>query len=166
MIYFKKEKYNISYLNENFEENFMDICFEIPEKIDLKTRILGKNMNDKQILEELKPKESNLGEFVYALENNILSKNGYANIFYIRDKDNVLWAVDARWDSDYGCWYVIARSVEYPDDWDAGVQLLSRDFNFENSEPCEPCETLKLRDFESVKIIEIEFNGNKYKLVN
>ncbi len=160
--YFKGGKNNIGWISYSFKDHFMDIEFTIPKKIELKTKKLERNMNDKEILAEFKPQGSSLGELAYALENNFCSKNGYANIFYIRDKSNVLWAVRARWDSDDRGWNVDADSVEDPDVWGAGDQVVSRDWNCENS---DTNETLKLSNSEAVKITEIEYLGNRYKLI-
>jgi hypothetical protein len=51
--------------------------------------------------------------------------NGYANIFYVRADDDVLWAVYCRWSSDYG-WDVYVYSVSRPGEWSAGCQVVSR----------------------------------------
>jgi hypothetical protein len=58
-------------------------------------------------------------------EQGPLLTNSWANIFYIHDKDGKLWAVVAVWDAGSG-WNVEAYSVEEPDRWDDGVQVLSR----------------------------------------
>ncbi len=159
--YFKVGKNNIGYVGDNFKNNFLDMDFEIPEKLELKTKILERNMNDREILEEFKPKESNLGELVYGLKSEVLLKNGYANIFYIRDKNDVLWAVSAYWRSGGRCWSLGAYSVGDPRDWRAGDQVVSRDWNFE----FKTSDTLTLSNSEPVKVLELEYKGYKYRII-
>ena len=131
--YFKEGSNTIGYVGDNFKKHFYGMEFTIPKKLSLKTKILERNMLDKDILSEFKPQESNLGELSYALQNDsILLKNGYANIFYIRDKNKVLWVLYFAWCSNDRGWGVGADPLGYPDDWDAGRQVLSCDFgNFE-----------------------------------
>jgi len=50
--------------------------------------------------------------------------NGYANIFYARDKGGILRAVGVYW-RDFG-WLVYAYSVGHPDGWGAGCRVFSR----------------------------------------
>lgn len=57
-------------------------------------------------------------------EEGVLLTNGWANIFYIRDTEENLWAVDAYWYDDG--WRLYARSVEFPFAWVAGYQVFSR----------------------------------------
>ena len=54
----------------------------------------------------------------------MLLTNGYANLFYIRDTDGILWAVRVDWGGDG--WYVNARSVERRGRWFAGIQAFGR----------------------------------------
>jgi len=58
-------------------------------------------------------------------KGNLLT-NGNANIFYIRDANGTLWAVDCSWHSDNRCWHVHAYSVTNPDTWYEGDQVVSR----------------------------------------
>jgi len=108
-------------------------------------------MNDKEILAEFKPKESTLGELAYAMKNNLCSKNGYANIFYIRDKEDALWVVFCRWYSGSATWNVDAGPVTDSSWWRGGCLVFSADFgNSDTPEPkkdeslilceCERCE--------------------------
>jgi hypothetical protein len=127
--YFTVGKHNIGYVGDDFKEHFGSMEFTIPKKLKLQTRTLERSMSDKEVLVELRPKESNLGELAWALKNdkNML-KNGYANIFYIRDEGNTLWVVYAYWLSDYREWFVLALSVENPFAWSADYQVLSQVF--------------------------------------
>ncbi len=40
------------------------------------------------------------------------------------------WAVNANWNSDLDGWNVEANSVENPNKWNAGNQVVSRNYNF------------------------------------
>lgn len=55
-----------------------------------------------------------------------LLTNGYANIFYIKNKKGVLRTVYARWYAGFGGWYVFANAVTDPRQWRAGFQVFSR----------------------------------------
>lgn len=59
-------------------------------------------------------------------EQGNLLINCYANIFYVRDHNNVLWAAGCYWDSSGGCWSVGALPVTSSSTWSAGVQVFSR----------------------------------------
>jgi hypothetical protein len=71
-------------------------------------------------------------------EDGVLLNNGYANIFYVRDQNGVLRAVNVRWDD--GGWGVSARSVEYPGRWYVGRRVFSRNSVLESSEPSAPAQ--------------------------
>jgi hypothetical protein len=160
--YFKEEKNNIGWIGSNFQSHFYGMEFTIPKTLELKTKTLERDMLDKEILSEWKPEESTLGELAYALQNDsILLKNSYANIFYIRDNNNKLWAVRADWSSGYRFWFVEAYSVGDPSGWYQGYRVLSRDWNFEPETP----ETMTLRESDSLKIVELEYKGIKYRLI-
>lgn len=112
----------------SFKDNFGSIEFK-ETKPKLETRTLHRNMLDKDILSEFKPKECTLGDLVYALKNPKkvgLLENGYANIFYIRDAKGTLWAVRASWHAVDRGWLVFAHSVSYPVGWLDGSQVVSR----------------------------------------
>jgi hypothetical protein len=71
-------------------------------------------------------------------EGGVLLNNSYANIFYIRDQNGVLRAVNARLYGDG--WDVGADSVEVPDGWGGGSQVFSRNSVLESSEPSAPAQ--------------------------
>lgn len=71
-------------------------------------------------------------------EDGVLLKNGYANIFYIRDQNGVLRAVYVHWHDDG--WCVNADSVEYPGRWSDGYRVFSRNSVLESSEPSAPAQ--------------------------
>jgi len=128
--YFISNKNNIDYVGNQFLKVFGKMEFEIPKKLKLKIKVLEKDMNNKEILAEFRPKESTLGELVWAMKNEErMLRNGYSNIFYIRDKEKILWAVVAGWFSFRRGWSVGAGSVEDPVGWDQGSQVVSQVFN-------------------------------------
>ncbi|GBE17095.1 hypothetical protein BMS3Abin15_00931 [bacterium BMS3Abin15] len=111
----KKAKVKISYLEDNFRENFLGKTEEAIPEIVLRYHKLRKSSVDKPILAELGGKEkaeTTLTE-MFALmekqgngESGCLLTNGYANIFYIHDVNGVLWAVRlplGRWWLEPGC---------------------------------------------------------------
>ena len=60
-------------------------------------------------------------------QKGFLLTNGYANVFYVGDSNNVLWAASCRWICLGDCyWSVYACPVTFPDTWPAGSQVLSR----------------------------------------
>jgi len=92
---------------------------------------LGKNSLDAPIRKELGNREEiTLAHFVHLVrqqsqgQDGVLLTNGYANVAYIKGDGN-MWAVSAGWDSDDRCWDVNAHSVENPNDWNAGNQVIS-----------------------------------------
>lgn len=129
----KKAKVKISYLGDNFKENFLAKIEESVGKTELRYHKLRKGSVDGLILAELGGEdnaETMLSE-TFALmemqpsgESGALLTNGWANIFYIRDVKGVLWAVGCCW-SDDG-WSVDADSVESPREWIGGNQVFSR----------------------------------------
>ncbi len=58
-------------------------------------------------------------------EGNLLV-NSWSNIFYIRDRNNKLWAVDCGWNAGSRCWRVRAFPVTVPSTWDADNRVVSR----------------------------------------
>ncbi len=129
----RKAKVKISYIGDNFRDKFIKKVEETIGKTTLRYAKLTQNSLDKPILDELDGQdkaETTLAEMFSLMEKQgngeigILLTNGYANIFYIRDAEGVLWAVHCRWRD--GGWDVLARSVGSPNGWDAGRQLFSR----------------------------------------
>ncbi|MFA5993588.1 MAG: hypothetical protein WC823_01360 [Parcubacteria group bacterium] len=129
----KKAKVKISYLGDNFSNNFLG---KIEEPIAESTLRYGKLLRrsvDKPIINDLGGEanaETTLSEMFGCMElqptgkKGALLTNGYANIFYIRDDKGVLWAVLCSW-LDAG-WCVDAGSVEGADEWGGGSQVFSR----------------------------------------
>lgn len=153
--FFKLGKNSIGYIGSNFLENFGGMEFTVPKKCKLQAKKLEKDMTGQQVLDEFKPKESNLGEIAYALKSDLLSKNGYSNLFYIKDAKGVAWLVDFYWRSARGYWRANAYPLDYSYLWDAAYQVLSRDFNSET----KTLDPLKL------ELSEIMINGVTYKLI-
>ena len=129
----KKAKVRISYLGDNFKENFLGKIEESFAGSTLRYGRLKKSSVDAPIIAELGGEvkaETSLAE-MFALmrqqpsgESGALLTNGYANIFYIRDKNRMLWAVYCNWDD--GVCNVDAYSVDNPLGWGDGLQVFSR----------------------------------------
>ncbi|HLD86008.1 MAG TPA: hypothetical protein VJA28_00985 [Patescibacteria group bacterium] len=121
----------IAYLDNDFIQNFLDKTEHNVQAASLKVFRLKKDSFGRQIIIALGRKHktalAHLWELLKAQpkgEAGVLLTNGYANIFYIRNTDNILWAVRVRWGGDG--WYVCAPSVEYPFRSDAGSQVFGR----------------------------------------
>lgn len=126
--FFTEGRNNIYYIGSNFSSLFQPCT---PERADLKVAKLKRPMTNREILEEWGPEVVTLGNVAYAMENAEkvgLLKNGYANIFYVNDKDGVLRAVGVNYDAGSG-WYVDARTVDNPLAWGAGHEVVSRNFS-------------------------------------
>lgn len=129
----KKAAVRICYLGKNFKEHFGRKVEGTCEASEIRVHKLTESSLDVPIIAELGDKaEITLGQFFALLskqgegESGPLLTNEWANIAYIRDCGDVLWAVFARWNVAGGGWVVGARSVGHPFEWGAGYQVLSR----------------------------------------
>jgi hypothetical protein len=125
----------ISYIGDNFTTWLLGKTEERAGSGEavLRYHTLNKSSVDASIIAELGGEtqaETTLAE-VFALmakqangEAGALLTNGYANIFYVRDVNGVLRAVDVDWDDD--AWSVFALSVEDPRGWCGGGRMFSR----------------------------------------
>lgn len=128
-----KAKVKIAFIWSGFQP-FLEKTEEPVGETTLAVRKLTKDLLDKEIRKELggEKEETTLSQFWAMLEKQghgqagELLTNGYANIFYIRDAENTLWAVRAYWDADRGGWDVHARSVTRPPWWHAEDRVVSR----------------------------------------
>ena len=129
---------NVGWTGSNFDERFLDKVEENVEDATLAIYELRQSAMDVSIRKELgqEREETMLAHFFDLLKKQSkgqegqdchLLVNGYVNVAYIRDKNDVLCAVNAGWYSNYGGWNVGAHSVESPNRWNAGAQILSRD---------------------------------------
>lgn len=126
-------KAKISFLGSNFKTHFLGKVEQPFSGGELKIHKLLKNSKDKPIIDELGGEakaETFLSEIFSLIETQgngqegVLLTNGYANIFYIRDMNGVLWAVRCHWDGDG--WHCGAFSILRPDEWPAAYQVISR----------------------------------------
>ena len=129
---------NVGWTGSNFNERFLDKVEENVDDATLAIYELRQSAMDVSIRKELgqEREETMLAHFFDLLKKQSkgqegqdchLLVNGYVNVAYIRDKNDVLCAVSAGWYSNYGGWNVGAHSVESPNRWNAGAQILSRD---------------------------------------
>lgn len=141
---FKVGQNNISYLGDNFKEWFGDLKFQKGEAITTLKK-LPRSMNDKEILDEIKPEEISLGDLYESLKS--MDKSVWF-LCYIKDVNGVLRAVRDRWNGDG--WGVDASSVGLVNRWVVGYQILSRKF-FDSEKSVDP---LDISLFGRVKVLE------------
>ncbi|CAN5715693.1 hypothetical protein BH11PAT2_BH11PAT2_09160 [soil metagenome] len=114
----------ISYLGDNFTNNFLGLVEENVKTTKLKQRKLLKGSVDGPILSALggeskaKVALAHVFEFLQTADRNLWY------IFYVADVNGVVWAVGAGWD-DRG-WRVGAIAVADPRRWDADDRVVSR----------------------------------------
>ena len=125
------EGVKIGYLGDNFKSHFLKKVEQNVPQAQLKSRKLKQSSLDPPIITALGDNHetylAQLWELLKAQpkgESGTLLTNGYANIFYIRDADNILWAVSVYWDDDG--WNVDAYSVDTPGRWDDGDRVFGR----------------------------------------
>ena len=140
----------ISYLGDNFKACFLNGNGKTEDPISKQTlryHKLRQYSVDGPIINELggeEKSETTLTEMFSLMEkqkngkNGVLLNNGYANIFYIRDKNGVFRAVRVFWYDDG--WDVDAYSVEYPGRWLGGHHVFSRNSVLKSSEPSAPAQ--------------------------
>lgn len=124
---------NVVWMNDNFKRLFLEKVEENVSAAELCIHRLEKDSCDPEIMAELGEgrREIALAHFFKLLtkqqakgSQGPLLTNGWANIAYIMGSDGSLWAVRAGWHRDG--WYVDACSVEGPNRWYAGDQVVSR----------------------------------------
>lgn len=135
--YFKLDKtpdgVKIDHLGNDFKKHFLNkIEIDIP-KTEITVAELIEEARDKEIIAELGgQEETTLAHFWELLkkqpkgEDGVLKTNWRSNIFYIRDIEGALWAVNGDWSSDFAFWYVFAYPVSDPFKWSRGRQFFSR----------------------------------------
>ena len=117
------------WMSDKFQELFIDKVEEDVEAVNLCTRKLLRGSRDltnedgsSGIIAGLGSREeTKLYHLLQFLKNEAEKSERY--LFYIRDKDGVLWAVIARWSG--GAWNLIAYSVVFLDEWLAGHLVVS-----------------------------------------
>jgi len=110
-----------SWIGSNFKEWFGDMDFKKKKTEPLISQKLPRNMNDSEILAELKPTEVTLDEVYSTLQT--MDKSWWA-IFYVKDVSGVLRTVNANWCG--GGWGVGADGVANPGRWGDSSQVFSR----------------------------------------
>lgn len=124
---------SIAWLGDNFKTNFLGKIEKNVEAAKLKINKLLEAVRDLPkedepgIIPELGGNhEIKLAHFFQLLARKQQAKDYTWIIAYVCDKNGVLWAVGADWDSGSDGWDVNASSVEYPGRWGAGDQVVSR----------------------------------------
>ena len=131
----KKNSGICSYLGDNFTNWFLGKIEEPIGEQTLRYAKLRKSSLDSPIISELggeEKAETTLAE-VFSLmdkqfsgEEGVLLTNGWANIFYVKDRSGVLRSVIVYWYD--GGWGADAYEVSYPYGWHAGNQVFSRNY--------------------------------------
>ena len=134
-----KAPVKIAWLGENFKKHFLGKVENASEAADLNVHKLLTAARDLPeddepgIIPELGGRhETMLGQLYSLLQKQgkgqagTLLVNGRANIAYIRDEEGIFWAVNALWGACVDGWHVEACSVEDPNGWNGGNQVVSR----------------------------------------
>jgi hypothetical protein len=121
----------ISWLGATFKQRFLHKIEDDESGVLLRTFVLRKSSGDAEIVAELSiQNETKLGDLWCLLslqpngESGTLLTNAVPNVFYIRDVDGILGAVDAVWGG--AGWEIGASSVDGSARWLAGRQVISR----------------------------------------
>ena len=122
------------FLGDNFKKFFLGKTEENVESTTLNVHRLKKPSRDPEIMAELGAEKrvvklAHFYELIKAQANgqkSLLLVDGCANVAYIEDENENLWAVNAYWGSFNREWSVYAGSVGDPDEWGAGIRVLSR----------------------------------------
>jgi len=122
------EKYfqdaGVKWANDTFKNQFLGIKVEGVEEVTLSIHKLDEASLDAPILTELGDKaETPISTFREFLRENHKSQEWF--IFYLRGKDENLWAVSAYWRAERDGWFVHAHSVADLRGWDASRQVVS-----------------------------------------
>lgn len=127
----RKAKVKIIFLGGNFSSWFLDKTEDPMVEQALRYHKLRKSSVDRPIIAELGDKaETTLAEMFSLMEmqkngeSGVLLNNGWANIFYVKDINEVLRTVLVYWDDDG--WDVRARGVGDPGAWSGGFRVFSR----------------------------------------
>lgn len=114
----------ISYLGDNFKDNFLDVIEGDVKAADLKQRKLLKRSIDGPILSALGGQGKAKVALAHVFEFLKVADRSQWFIFYVEDAKGTVGAVGAYW-SDRG-WRVSAHSVEDTREWRGGLRVVSR----------------------------------------
>lgn len=121
------------FLGDNFEKHLLGKIENDVEPATIVVHRLEKPSRDPDIMAELGEKQviklAHFYELIKAQasgQEGPLLVNGFANIAYIENEGGNLWTVRSHWHSFSREWFVDAYSVEFPDVWCVGRQVLSR----------------------------------------
>jgi len=120
-----------AWFGDNFKKHFLKKVERNVEGATIKSNRLKEASLDPFIIAALGLNYQTMLAHLFSLlkkqghgESGFLLTNGYANVFYIRDDEDTLWAVHAHWDGDG--WRVEARSVGRPYGWYAVGRAFGR----------------------------------------
>lgn len=128
----RNAKVKISYLGDNFKAWFLPKTEQPISQTTLRSQRLTRASLDQPIITELGGEvkvETTLTEISALIsmqpngEEGVLLTNGWANIFYVKDKDGMLRAVFVCWRG--GGWFVFAYALD-DFQWHVDSQVFSR----------------------------------------
>jgi hypothetical protein len=124
----------ISYLGDNFKKHLLNKVERDIAARNLKLSKLKRSQHDLPMSDEepgaiaglggLTKAETTLYEFYETLAHKQAIGDLSWTIGYVRDDNDVLWAVNADWGG--GGWVVEANSVTFPRSWLGGTEFVSR----------------------------------------
>jgi hypothetical protein len=130
----KNREVRFSTVWAEFKKRFFDGTVEVPMPVCLRKYRLLKPAPDGPIIEELGGElnvETSIASVFAVIKQQPVGQlgplqvNGYANIFYVRDKDGVLCAVRVGWDGEG--WIIDAIPVNDPLAWNGQHQVFCPD---------------------------------------
>jgi hypothetical protein len=120
----------ISWIGGTFQQRFVHKIEESFDTTSLQIHVLQRPARDEQIIAELGDRHETMLAHLWCLlkrqsngEQGALLTNAVPNIFYIRDADGVIGAIDVVW-SGAG-WEIGASSIESQRPWAAGRRIFS-----------------------------------------
>lgn len=130
----RKARVKIACVGSNFQEWFFDKAEAPAPEVTLGYAKLTRSAFDDEIRKEIgaEREETTLAQIFSLIErqkngkSGVLLTNGCANIFYVRDANGNLRAVDVGWGAIGGGWRVIACLVSSPRRWFDGIRVFSR----------------------------------------
>jgi hypothetical protein len=121
-------------LDENFKKHLLGKVESASAAAEIKVHKLLESSLNVSIIAELADKyEITCGRLFALLSKQgkgeagpLIASRGRANVAFIRDMKNILWAVNSAWFDDRGGWYINAQSVGSLCPWPGGGnQVLS-----------------------------------------
>lgn len=121
----------IVWLGRNFRRHFLSKIEEHVRPAEIGIHRLSRSARDGAIIADIGERHETRLAHLWRLlmrqpngERGPLATDAVPNVFYIRDAEGTLWAVDAVW-SGAG-WEIGASAIDDPRPWGSGRQIMSR----------------------------------------